>query len=76
MTGGIDKTKLNQSQDADVSTFTTFIPNLTLKNLVEADICIFVVNILPGKWAKFTMKFRSLYLSFYSILISMNIVSR
>ena len=50
MTGGIDKTKLNQSQDADVSTITTFIPNLTLENWIEADICMFKVNILPGKW--------------------------
>ena len=45
MTGGIDKTKLNQNQDADVSTITTFISSLTLKNLNEADICIFAVNI-------------------------------
>ena len=45
MTGGIDKTKLNQSQDADVSTITTFISSLKSYNLNEADICIFAVNI-------------------------------
>ena len=47
MAGGIDKTKLSQKEDGNISTITTFNPNVTTVNEVyEADICIFAVNIL------------------------------
>ena len=46
MAGGIDKKKLNQTEDVNISTITTFNPNVTTLNEVfEADICLFAVNI-------------------------------
>ena len=46
MAGGIDKTNLNQTKEVNISTITTFNPNLTTQNeTFEADICIFAVNI-------------------------------
>ena len=45
MTGGIDKKKLSQKEVVNISTITTFNPNLTTQNeTFEADICIFAVN--------------------------------
>ena len=47
MAGGIDKTKLNQTQDVVVPTITTFNPNdTTWIEMMKADICIFAVNIV------------------------------
>ena len=65
MAGGIDKTNLNQTKEVNISTITTFNPNLTTQNeTFEADICIFAVNIflwvvhkfLPVSISSFLMK--------------------
>ena len=54
MAGGIDKKKLNQKEDVNISTITTFNPNLTAENeTFEADICIFAVNIFLWEVHKF-----------------------
>ena len=47
LTGGIDKTKLDQKQFVDLSTITTFNPNPTFMNRFDNDICLFAVNIIP-----------------------------